>query len=83
MTIQTFDKNRRINNLQVNFLKKLCEGKVGKMMNVFTTWKSMPEPKDKKKVLNATMFFHKMESILKVNVERTIKTFYSFKRKGQ
>ena len=54
--IAAFNQVRKIKSLQVNFLKKLCEGKVGKMMSVVALWKNMPEPKNKKRIVKATTF---------------------------
>lgn len=82
-TIATFDKNRRIQNLQINFLKKLCEGKIGKMMSVFTIWKGMPMAKNKGLVVNASQFGANLVEMMKRNLKQTLKSFIDCKRKGQ
>jgi hypothetical protein len=55
-SILGFEKNSNIIQLQINFLKKLCDGQAGKAMKALTIWKSLPKPKNKQLISKATKF---------------------------
>lgn len=80
--IEILDKNRRIHNLQVNFLKKLCEGQAGKLLKSFMIWKSMPEVKNKERIMNATTFATNLSQLLKKNLKETLSVFQGFRKEG-
>lgn len=40
----------------MNFLKRLCEGKSGKLLRGLMIWKNLPEPKNKERINRATKF---------------------------
>jgi hypothetical protein len=82
-TIESFDRNRRIHNLQINFLRKLCDGKIGKMHGIFTLWKGLPEPNNKARIINATTFASNLSEMLKRNLKFTLKVLSRERRKGQ
>jgi hypothetical protein len=64
-------------------LKKLCEGKIGKMMSVFTIWKGMPTAKNKALVVNASQFGANLVEMMRRNIKYTLKAFIDCKRRGQ
>jgi hypothetical protein len=45
--LHLFKKNHKVNNIQIAFLKKLCDGKAGKSIKAIMVWKGLPEPKNK------------------------------------
>lgn len=54
--ILAFDKNSTIIQLQINFLKKLCDGQAGKALKAIMIWKTLPKAKNKHLVAKATKF---------------------------
>ena len=81
--VAAFGKNKKIKSLQMHFLNKLTEGKVGKMHKVFTVWKNMPQPQNKKQIVNATNFVNNLFAHRKRNLKHPLKIFKAFKREGQ
>ena len=40
-------KNQKVSNVQIAFLRRLCDGNAGKAIKALMTWKGLPEPKNK------------------------------------
>lgn len=80
--IEQIDKVRRIHNLQVNFLKKLCDGQAGKLQKGFMIWRTMPQVKDKVKINTATTFATNLSQILVKNLKYSIKVFQANRKLG-
>jgi hypothetical protein len=81
-TIEAIDKTRRIHNLQLNFLKKLCEGQAGKILKGFMIWKSMPAVQNKEKIMNATTFSSNLHQLLMKNLKFPLKIFQHYRKMG-
>ena len=64
----------------MHFLNKLTEGKVGKMHKGFTIWKNMPQPQNKKQIVDATNFVTNLYEMRKRNLKYTLKVFRGCKR---
>lgn len=73
----------RIHNLQVNFLKKLCDGQAGKLYKGFSVWKSMPIPKNKQRIRNCTKFEVKLSNYISNILRQTITPFKKFHEEGE
>ena len=67
----------------MHFLNKLTEGKVGKMHKVFTIWKNMPQPQNKKQIVHATNFVNNLYELRKRHLKFPLKVMKLDKREGQ
>lgn len=45
--VNSFLKNKKIIELQTNFLRKLCDSQAGKVIKAMMIWKNLPKPKNK------------------------------------
>ncbi len=45
--IMLFKKNLTVTEIQLNFLKRLCDSQAGKVVKAIMIWKNLPEPKNK------------------------------------
>lgn len=51
-----FKKNAKVTDVQLTFLKRLCDTQAGKVVKAMMIWKGLPEPKNKQKIAKATKF---------------------------
>ena len=70
--IQKFKLNRRVIEIQRNFLKRLLMSKAGLVVIAFRKVQTLPERKDNENYLKATKF----EKGLSLFVERTLKASF-------
>ena len=53
------------------------------MHKVFTVWKNMPQPQNKKQIVNATNFVNNLFAFRKRSLKHPLKVFKACKREGQ
>ena len=71
-----FKKNAKVTDVQLTFLKRLCDSQAGKVVKAMMIWKNLPEPKNKEKIARATKF----ESLMaRIGIRNFKKTFLMFK----
>lgn len=54
--ISLFRKNQKVTDVQLTFLRRLCDSQAGKVVKAVMIWKGLPEPKNKEKISRATKF---------------------------
>jgi hypothetical protein len=67
-----FHQNSRIQKLQINFLKRLCDSQAGKVIKGFMLWKNMPLPKNKERIGKATKFEFNLSKMVVRNLKVTL-----------
>lgn len=71
-----FEKNAKVTDIQLAFLKRLCDTQAGKVVKAVMIWKNLPEPKNREKIAKATKFESLMARIGSKNFR---KSFLAFK----
>ncbi len=70
-----FQKNSKIIQVQIHFLKKLCDSQAGKVIKAMMIWKNLPKPKNKQLVAKASKFERNLFNIAQKMIRSTLVRF--------